>query len=88
MIARHASNTAFAFIEEFAAIRLKTRVILMALGIFLSAFLGAGTGIVGAFSGVPGLSIFAAIGGVIGFFTIPDMRRLLGRLAFGGKANP
>ena len=58
-----------------------SRLIWTVVGAFVGAFLGEGTGIVGAFGGVPGLIVFAAIGGVIGFLATPDIHRI--RKRFG-----
>ena len=55
------------------------RVAWTIVGLLLGAFLGAGTGIAGAFGGVSGLTVFALIGGVIGFLASPDISRLAGR---------
>jgi hypothetical protein len=51
-------------------------MILTVVGALIRAFLGAGTGIVGAFGGVSGLIVFTAIGGVIGFLATPDFSSL------------
>ncbi|MDA0924111.1 MAG: hypothetical protein O3A97_05905 [Proteobacteria bacterium] len=50
------------------------------LGALICGYFGAGTGIVGAFGGSKGLIIFAAIGGVLGFFAAPDILWLLKRI--------
>lgn len=49
------------------------RLIWTFVGALAGAFLGAGTGIVGAFGGVSGFMVFTSIGGVIGFFLLPQM---------------
>lgn len=56
-----------------------SRLIWTFAGAVVGAFLGAGTGIVVAFGGVPGIIVFAVIGGAIGFFATHDISRL-GRL--------
>lgn len=65
------------------------RLIWTFAGAFIGGFLGAGTGIVGAFGGAPGLIVFAVIGGVIGFLATPDISRLgkrVGKLRGKGKS--
>lgn len=52
------------------------RLIWTFVGAVVGAFLGAGTGIVGAFGGVPGLIVFTVIGGVIGLLATPDINKI------------
>lgn len=60
-----------------------SRLVGICVGAFLGIFFGSGTGIVGAFGGVAGVTIFATLGGICGFFAVPDVVRAfegLGRL--------
>jgi len=57
------------------------RLLLTIIGALVGAFLGAGTGIVGAFGGTPGIMLFSVIGGIIGFLGTPDILRLSERFS-------
>lgn len=59
---------------------MRHRIIGIVVGAICGAFLGAGTGVVGAFGGVSGLNVFALIGGIVGFFGVPDAVRLTAKL--------
>lgn len=59
---------------------MRNRIIGIVVGAICGAFLGAGTGVVGEFGGVSGLIVFALIGGIVGFFAVPDAVRLTARL--------
>lgn len=52
-----------------------SRLIGIIFGILIGAFLGAGTGVVGSFGGMKGITVFSFIGGVVGFFIVPDAIR-------------
>lgn len=56
------------------------RVVGIVFGMMIGAFLGAGTGIIGSFGGKQGLLVFAFIGGVVGFFAVPDAVRLVEKI--------
>lgn len=57
-----------------------SRLVGICIGAFVGIFFGAGTGIVGAFGGVAGVTIFATLGGICGFFAVPDVVRTFERL--------
>lgn len=53
------------------------RIVGIAFGAIIGTFLGAGTGVVGSFGGVKGVIAFASIGGIVGFFAVPDFVRFM-----------
>jgi len=56
---------------------MKRRIIGVIVGALCGVLLGGGTGIVGAFGGLPGVYVFVILGAVIGFFATPDISRFL-----------
>jgi predicted lipid-binding transport protein (Tim44 family) len=52
------------------------RLIGTLVGALVGAFLGAGMGIVGAFGGISGLTVFTIIGAFIGFLAVPDIQKI------------
>jgi hypothetical protein len=64
------------WIKEFIA-----RITGVAIGALVGAFLGAGTGLVGSFGGINGAIIFGFIGGLVGFFAVPDAVKFTGLLS-------
>ena len=54
----------------------QNRFIGIVVGAVCGAFLGVGTGVVGAFGGVSGLIVVALIGGIVGFFAVNNVVRL------------
>jgi hypothetical protein len=55
------------------------RLVWTIVGALVGAFFGAGVGIAGAGVAFSGLTIFAVIGGVIGFLATPDISALARR---------
>jgi F0F1-type ATP synthase assembly protein I len=54
-----------------------SRLIGIFFGILIGAFFGSGTGVVGSFGGEKGVIVFAVIGGIVGFFIVPDAVRCI-----------
>lgn len=59
---------------------MRNRIIGIVVGATCGAFLGAGTGVAGAFGGESGLTVFTLIGGLMGFFAVPDAIWLLTKI--------
>ena len=56
--------------------RIGQRALGAGLGALLGVLLGGGTGIVGHGGGIAGVGLFTAIGAIIGFLLVPEVRRI------------
>lgn len=62
--------------ERTLKARIGQRALGAGIGALIGVLLGGGTGIVGYGGGIAGSGLFTAIGAIIGFLLVPEVRRI------------